>query len=141
MIQEKLDKHWSPEQISGWLRREFPDNDAMNACHETIYQAIYVQSKGQLKRDIEGKLRSGRVARRPRSAADERKPRFRDPMVMISERPAKVEDRAVPGHWEGDLITGAANKSAIGTLVDARPASRYCSTCRTGTAPSRSRTP
>lgn len=98
VIQEKLDKHWSPEQISGWLRREFPDNDAMNACHETIYQAIYVQSKGQLKRDIERKLRSGRVARRPRSAADERKPRFRDPMVMISERPAEVEDRAVPGH-------------------------------------------
>ena len=118
VIQEKLDKHWSPEQISGWLRREFPDNDAMNACHETIYQAIYVQSKGQLKRDIERKLRSGRVARRPRSAADERKPRFRDPMVMISERPAEVEDRAVPGHWEGDLITGAANKSAIGTLVE-----------------------
>lgn len=70
----------------------------MNACHETIYQAIYVQSKGRLRRDIEGKLRSGRVARRPRSAGDERKPRFRDPMVMISERPAEVEDRAVLGH-------------------------------------------
>lgn len=117
-VQEKLDRHWSPEQISGWLRREFPDNDAMNACHETIYQAIYVQSKGRLRRDIEGKLRSGRAARRPRSAGDERKPRFRDPMVMISERPAEVEDRAVPGHWESDLITGAANKSAIGTLVE-----------------------
>ncbi len=95
MIQEKLDKHWSPEQISGWLRREFPDNDAMNACHETIYQAIYVQSKGQLKRDIE-KAPVGPRRPAPRSAADERKPRFRDPMVMISERPAKVEDRAVP---------------------------------------------
>lgn len=117
-VREKLGKHWSPEQISGWLRREFPDNDAMNVCHETIYQAIYVQSKGRLKRDIEAKLRSGRVARRPRSAADERRPRFRDPMVMIGERPAEVEDRAVPGHWEGDLITGAANKSAIGTLVE-----------------------
>ena len=77
-----------------------------------------MQSKGQLKRDIEAKLRSGRASRRPRSAADGRKPRFRDPMVMIGERPAEVEDRAVPGHWEGDLITGAANKSAIGTLVE-----------------------
>lgn len=117
-VREKPGKHWSPEQISGWLRREFPDNDAMNVCHETIYQAIYVQSKGRLKRDIEAKLRSGRVARRPRSAADERRTRFRDPMVVISERPAEVEDRVVPGHWEGDLITGAANKSAIGTLVE-----------------------
>ncbi len=117
-VQEKLGKHWSPEQISGRLRREFPDDDAMNVCHETIYQAIYVQSKGRLKRDIEAKLRSGRVARRPGSAADERRPRFRDPMVMIGERPAEVEDRAVPGHWEGDLITGAASKSAIGTLVE-----------------------
>lgn len=78
-VQEKLDKHWSPEQISGWLRRESPDNDAMNVCHETICQAIYVQSKGQLKRDIEAKLRSGRASRRPRSAADGRKPRFRGP--------------------------------------------------------------
>ncbi|WP_220269977.1 IS30 family transposase, partial [Slackia isoflavoniconvertens] len=69
-------------------------------------------------RDIEAKLRSGRASRRPRSAADGRKPRFRDPMVMIGERPAEVEDRAVPGHWEGGLITGAANKSAIGTLVE-----------------------
>lgn len=117
-VQEKLGKHWSPEQISGWLRREFPDDDAMNVCHETIYRAIYVQSKGQLERDIEAKLRSGRASRRPRSAADGRKPRFRDPMVMIGERPAEVEGRAAPGHWEGDLITGAANKSAIGTLVE-----------------------
>lgn len=117
-VQEKLDKHWSPEQISGWLRREFPDNDAMNVCHETICQAIYVQSKGQLKRDIEAKLRSGRASRRPRSAADERKPRFMGPMVMIGERPAEAGDRAVPGRWEGDLIAGAANKSASGALVE-----------------------
>lgn len=116
--QSKLDAHWSPEQISHWLAAEYPDNGAMNASTETIYQAIYIQAKGQLKRDIAQQLRSGRTARRPRRPAGARKPRFREPMVMISDRPPEVEDRAVPGHWEGDLITGAANKSAIGTLVE-----------------------
>lgn len=90
----------------------------MNASTETVYQAIYIQAKGQLKRDISQQLRSGRAARRPRTAPDARKPRFREPMAMIPERPPEVEDRAVPGHWEGDLITGAASKSAIGTLVE-----------------------
>ena len=117
-VQAKLDAHWSPEQISHWLASEYPDNEGMNASTETIYRAIYIQAKGQLKRDISRQLRSGRTARRPRGAADARKPRFREPMVMISERPPEAEDRAVPGHWEGDLITGAANKSAIGTLVE-----------------------
>ena len=107
-MQGKLDAHWSPEQVSGWLRRGFPDNGATSVCHETIYQAVYVQSKGRLGRDIEARLRSGRASRRPRSAGDGRRPRFRDPMAMISERPVEAEDRAVPGHWEGDLITGAA---------------------------------
>lgn len=117
-VQAKLDAHWSPEQISLWLAAEYPDNEGMNASTETIYQAIYIQAKGQLKRDISQQLRSRRTARRPRTAPDVRKPRFREPMVMISERSPEVEDRAVPGHWEGDLITGAANKSAIGTLVE-----------------------
>lgn len=117
-VQAKLDVHWSPEQISHWLAAEYPDNEGMNASTETIYQAIYVQAKGQLRRDVAQQLRTGRAVRRPRSAANERRPRFREPMVMISERPPEVEDRAVPGHWEGDLITGAANRSAIGTLVE-----------------------
>ena len=117
-VQQKLDEHWSPEQISHRLKVDFPDNEHMRACPETIYQAIYIQAKGQLKRDLEKKLRSGRVERRPRAPEGERKSRFRDPMVMISERPAEVADRAVPGHWEGDLIVGANNKSAIGTLVE-----------------------
>lgn len=117
-VQAKLDVHWSPEQISHWLAAEYPDNECMNASTETIYQAIYVQAKGQLRRDVAQALRTGRAARRPRGQEGARKPRFREPMVMISERPAEVEDRAVPGHWEGDLITGAANRSAIGTLVE-----------------------
>ena len=117
-VQQKLDEHWSPEQISHRLKVDFPDNEHMRACPETIYQAIYIQAKGQLKRDLQKKLRSGRVKRRPRTPEGERKSRFRDPMVMISERPAEVADRAVPGHWEGDLIVGANNKSAIGTLVE-----------------------
>lgn len=118
LVQERLDARWSPEQISGWLRSEFPGDGGMNVCHETIYQAIYVQARGELRRDVARCLRSGRARRRPRGDAASRRPRFREPMVMISERPAEAEDRAVPGHWEGDLITGAANKSAIGTLVE-----------------------
>ena len=117
-IRDGLNAHWSPEQIAGRLRTDFPDNKSMHVCAETIYQAIYVQAKGELKKDVAGALRSGRAARRPRAGADARRPRFREPMVMISERPAEVEDRAVPGHWEGDLICGAANRTAIGTLVE-----------------------
>lgn len=117
-IREKLIAHWSPEQISAWLKAAFPDNEAMRAAPETIYQAIYVQAKGELKLDVKQALRTGRAKRRPQGQAGERKPRFREPMVMISQRPAEVADRAIPGHWEGDLIIGANSQSAIGTLVE-----------------------
>ena len=108
----------SPEQISGWLRRLHPDNEAMQLSHETIYRSLYVQSKGSLKGELTRHLRSGRAKRRPRGSSrkGEGRGRIRE-MVMISERPAEVADRAVPGHWEGDLLMG--NKtSAIATLVE-----------------------
>ena len=89
----------------------------MHASVETICQAIYLQARGELRQEIKRARRQGRATRKPRGEAD-RKPRFREPTVMISERPTGVEDRAVPGHWEGDLITGTRNQSAIGTLVE-----------------------
>lgn len=117
-IQSHLDKRWSPEQICQALSRHFPDRRELHVVHETIYQALYIQGCGELRRDLAKALRSGRVRRKPRRQAQQRQPRFRDPMVMISERPAEAEDRAVPGHWEGDLIIGKDGASAIGTLVE-----------------------
>ncbi|MGV9714346.1 IS30 family transposase [Gordonia sp. NPDC003424] len=113
----KLAEKHSPEQIAGALRLEFPDDQCMQISHESVYQALYLQGRGALKAQITATLRSGRVRRVHRDQRRTRE-RFVDPMVMISDRPAEVEDRAVPGHWEGDLITGAHNKSAIGTLVE-----------------------
>ena len=111
-------KHRSPEQTGGRLRRGHPDNESTDACHETIHQAIYVQGKGELRLQLKHAMRRGHVARRHRGDGQSRRPRFREPMVMISDRPAEVADRAVPGHWEGDLICGAGNRSATGTLVE-----------------------
>ncbi|MDH6538049.1 IS30 family transposase [Streptomyces sp. SPB4] len=122
-IQDGLNRKWSPEQICESLRRTFPDRPEMHVVHETIYQALYVQGRGELRRDLARALRSGRARRMPRRQAQQRQPRFSTPMVMISDRPAEVEDRAVPGHWEGDLIIGKDNGSAIGTLVER--ATRY----------------
>jgi IS30 family transposase len=122
-VQAMLDEKWSPEQICHALRAQFTDRPEMRVVHETVYQALYVQGRGQLRRELAGALRSGRARRRPQRQANRRQPRFTTPMVMISERPAEVEDRALPGHWEGDLIIGKDGKSAIGTLVER--ATRY----------------
>ncbi|MEU1290766.1 IS30 family transposase [Kitasatospora sp. NPDC005856] len=117
-IQRHLDKKWSPEQICQALRDTFPERPEMHVVHETVYQALYFQGRGELRRELAGALRTGRARRVPHRQADARRPRFAHPMVMISERPAEVADRAVPGHWEGDLIIGKDNASAIGTLVE-----------------------
>lgn len=108
---------WSPEQISNRLKVDFPDDESMRISHEAIYQALYVHSRGALKRELVACLRTGRALRVPRSRARQRAQGHVTPEVMISERPAEVADRAVPGHWEGDLIIGA-DRSAIGTLVE-----------------------
>jgi IS30 family transposase len=113
----KLERKWSPEQVSAWLRREFPGRPEMQVSHETIYQSIYVQGRGALRRELAAQLRTGRAARRPGTSAGERRGKIAG-MVSISERPAEAADRAVPGHWEGDLVIGRAGKSAIGTLVE-----------------------
>jgi IS30 family transposase len=117
-VKDKLLIRWSPEQISNTLIEEFPDNPEMRVSPETIYQALYLQARGGLKREVQSALRSGRTRRKPHTTGEQRTPRFVDPMVMISERPPEIEDRAVPGHWEGDLITGTNNQSAIATLVE-----------------------
>jgi IS30 family transposase len=117
-VQEKMKKRWSPEQISHRLRKEFPDSSEMRVSAETIYQAIYVHARGELKRDLARQLRRRRLARKTNRNPNARRPRFVDPMASIGDRPAEVEDRAVPGHWEGDLIVGAGGTSAMVTLVE-----------------------
>jgi transposase, IS30 family len=117
-VQHKLDKRWSPAQVSARLKAEFPGRPEMRVSHETIYQSIYVQGRGALRRELAARLRTGRALRRPRRPAGAERRGKIPGMVMISERPAEAADRAVPGHWEGDLIIGAGNKSAIGTLVE-----------------------
>ncbi len=110
-------KGWSPEQISKRLRVDFPDDESMRISHEAIYQALYVQGRGALKRELVACLRTGRALRVPRSRTRQKAWGHVTPEVMISERPAEAEDRAVPGHWEGDLLIGL-ERSAIGTLVE-----------------------
>lgn len=116
-VEQDLAQRRSPEQIAGRLRREFPDDPEMRVSAETIYQSLYVQSRGALKQELTRCLRTGRALRHPSRKPGQRKNRIPN-MVNIVQRPAEVEDRAVPGHWEGDLIIGARNQSAIGTLVE-----------------------
>jgi IS30 family transposase len=125
-VQADLERKYSPRQIAMRLALEFPDEPAMRPSHEAIYQALYVQGRGLLRRELTACLRTGRAIRRPRRRVDGRSdPDRRIPgKIMISERPAEVADRAVPGHWEGDLIAGRANKSFIGTLVERT--TRFC---------------
>jgi IS30 family transposase len=111
------EQQWSPEQIAGRLIEEFPDDESMRISHEAIYQSLYVQGRGELRRELTACLRTGRALRKPRRRADARRERIPH-KVMISERPAEAEDRALPGHWEGDLVLGAGGKTAVGTLVE-----------------------
>lgn len=113
---------WSPEQIANRLPLDFPDDPSMRISHEAIYQSLYVQGRGALRRELTACLRTGRALRVPRARTRGRGKGFVRPEIMISERPAEAEDRAVPGHWEGDLILGLSS-SAIGTLVER--ATRY----------------
>lgn len=118
IVAERLKDDNSPEQISGWLRLAYPDNERMRLSPETIYRSLFVQSRGGLKRELTAHLRTRRFKRRPRGAdrSKEGRGKVRE-MVMISERPAEVADRAVPGHWEGDLLMGTIG-NAIATLVE-----------------------
>ena len=109
---------WSPEQISQRLKVDFPDDESMRISHETIYQSLYNQGRGALKRELTACLRTGRALREPRARTRRSGRSFVTEEVKISQRPAEVKDRAVPGHWEGDLIIGRKNLSAIGTLVE-----------------------
>jgi IS30 family transposase len=115
-VAAELARLWSPQQIAARLAVEFGDDHSMRVSHETIYKSLFVQGRGELRRELARCLRSGRAQRKPRGRLERRG--CIPNMVMISERPAEVADRAVPGHWEGDLIIGKNNKSAIGTLVE-----------------------
>jgi hypothetical protein len=108
---------WSPEQIARRLPLDFPDDTEMRISHEAIYQTLFIQGRGGLRRELTACLRSGRALRTPRARTRGKSKSFVSPEIMISERPAEAEDRAVPGHWEGDLILGL-HSSAIGTLVE-----------------------
>jgi IS30 family transposase len=118
LVAARLEDNWSPEQIAGWLKHTYPDDEAYRVSHETIYRSLFVQARGVLKKDLQAHLRSGRAIRRSRHATSKSDQRGRlVDAISIRERPASVEDRAVPGHWEGDLLCGSSN-SYIVTLVE-----------------------
>ncbi len=119
-VAERLKRRWSPAQIAHALKEEFADEPERHLVPETIYQACYRPELGGLARELPKALRTGRKRRRPKRRPEERRPQKLVSMTMIAERPAEAADRSVPGHWEGDLITGKMNRSAIGTLVERR---------------------
>lgn len=123
LVAAKLSLDWSPEQVAGWLRVRYPDQPAMHVSHETIYRSLYIQARGVLKKELLSHLRSRRLMRRSKHATTKGQPRGQIiDAVSIAERPAEAEDRAIPGHWEGDLLSGSKN-SHIATLVERH--SRY----------------
>jgi len=118
VVAQKLKLDWSPEQISGWLKGEFPDDENMRVSHESIYRSLFIQARGVLKKELIGHLREVRVMRASKKASTAGQPRGRIvDAVSIRQRPAEVEDRAIPGHWEGDLLSGS-NNTHIATLVE-----------------------
>ena len=117
IVEAKLELKWSPEQIAGWLRATYPEDEAMRISHETIYLSLFVQSRGALRHELTRQLRSGHAIRRPQGRPAATGRGQITGKLLISERPAEVEDRAVPGHWEGDLLMGT-KPSAIATLVE-----------------------
>jgi IS30 family transposase len=118
LVAQKLKADWSPEQISGWLKRKYPSDEAMYVSHETIYRTLFVQARGALKRELLAHLRSKRLMRKGRRASTRGQPRGQiKEAVSIRERPPEVEDRAVPGHWEGDLLSASRN-THVATLVE-----------------------
>ena len=129
-IAEQLQRKWSPQQIAGWLKREHPDDEGARVSHETIYRSLFIQARGVLKKELLAHLRSTRAIRRSRHASLKRDGlgQIKD-AISIRERPAAVEDRAIPGHWEGDLIAGSKN-SFIATLVERR--TRYVMLAKVG---------
>ena len=116
-VQALLRARWSPEQIAGILGRGFPDAASYRVSHETIYSAVYLVPRGELRKELIGCLRQGRSTRKPRTRGMDRRGQIRD-MQSIHVRPPEIEDRLIPGHWEGDLIKGAGNRSSVGTLVE-----------------------
>jgi len=128
-VEAGLRQRWSPQQISARLRTDFPADPEMRISHETIYQSLYMQARGELRRELTGYLRTKRAHRRPRRDTPKQRGHIKD-MVLISQRPPDVEDRAVPGHWEGDLIIGKNGRSCIATLVERQ--TRYVMLARLG---------
>ena len=118
LVEEKLREDWAPEQIAGWLKRTYPDNESLHVSHETIYRSLFIQAHGALKKELTQHLRTKRTIRRSRHATRKGRGGGQIPeLISIRERPTSVEDRAVPGHWEGDLIAGSKN-IYIATLVE-----------------------